>query len=42
MVYKFFYKETSDSGIKNENNSNKELAKEFHKTIIRKLNKTKV
>ena len=34
MVYKFFDKETSGSGIKNENISNKELAEELHKPII--------
>ena len=39
MVYKFFDKKTSGSGIKNENISNKELAKELHKQIIRKFNK---
>ena len=37
MVYKFFDKKTSGSGIKNENISNKELAEELHKPIIRKL-----
>ena len=36
MVYKFFDKKTSDSGIKNKNMSNKQLAKELHKPIIRK------
>ena len=41
MVYKFFDKKTSGSGIKNENISNKELAKELHKPIIKKFNKTK-
>ena len=35
MVYKFFDKKTSGSGIKNENNSNKELAEKLHKSIIR-------
>ena len=47
MVYKFFDKETSatsankfaGSGIKNENISNKELAEELHKPIIRKFKK---
>ena len=38
IVYKFFYKKTSGSGIKNENISNKEL----HKPIIRKFKKRKV
>ena len=30
MVYKFFDKETSGSGIKNENILNKELTEELH------------
>ena len=38
MVYKFFDKNIFGSGIKNENISNKELAEELHKLIIRKLN----
>ena len=42
MVYKFFDKETSGSGIKNENISDKELAEELHKPIIWKFNKRKV
>ena len=42
MVYKFFNKKTSGSGIKNENISNKELAEELHKPIIRKFNKRKL
>ena len=33
---------TSDSGIKNENISNKELVEELHQTIIRNFNKRKV
>ena len=45
MVYKFFHKTStlladksaSGSVIKNENISNKELAEEVHKPIIRKL-----
>ena len=45
MVCKFFDKKStlladksaSGSGIKNENISNKELAEEVHKPIIRKL-----
>ena len=41
MAYKFFDKKTSGSGIKNENISNKELAKELHKPIIKRFNKTK-
>ena len=42
MVYKFFDKKTSGSGIKNENISNKQLAEELHKPIIRKFKKRKV
>ena len=42
MAYKFFDKKTSGSGIKNENISNKELAEELHKPIIRNFNKRKV
>ena len=42
MVYEFFDKKTSGSGIKNENISNKQLAKELHKPVIRKFNKRKV
>ena len=41
MIYQFFDKKTSGSGIKNENISNKELADELHKPIIRKLKKKK-
>ena len=37
MVYKFF-----DSGIKNENVSDKQLAEKLHKRIIRKFKKLKV
>ena len=42
VVYKFFDKKTSASGIKNENISDKELAEELHKPIIRKFKKQKV
>ena len=35
-------KSASGSGIKNENISNKELAEELHKPLIRKFNKRKV
>ena len=42
MVYKFFDKNTSDSSIKNESISNKELAEELHKPIIRIFQKWKV
>ena len=37
MVYKYFEKKASGSGIKNENISNKVLAEELHKAIIRKF-----
>ena len=40
ITYNFFDKKTSDSSI--ENTSNKELAKELHKPIVRKLNYRKV
>ena len=36
MVYKFFDKKTFGSGTKNENMSNKQLAEELHKPIIKK------
>ena len=39
MIYKFFDKKTSDSGIKNENISNKELTEELRKPVIRKFKK---
>ena len=42
MVYKFFDKKTSGRTVKNKNFSNKELAEELHKPIIRKLKKRKV
>ena len=42
MVYKFFDKKTSSSSSKNKNISNKELAEESHKPIIRKFKKRKV
>ena len=47
----YFFDKTTESGgatfakksaVKNENISNKELAKELHKSIIRKLEKKKV
>ena len=37
MVYKYFDKKPSGGAIKNENMSNKELAEELHKPIIRKF-----
>ena len=42
MVYEFFDQKASGSGIKNENTSKKEIAKELHKPIIRKFQKRKV
>ena len=42
VVYKFFDKKTSVGATKNENMSNKEVAGELHKPIIRKFNKRKV
>ena len=42
IVYTYFNKKTFGSGIKNENDSNKELAEESHKAIIRKYKKRKV
>ena len=37
MVYKFFDKKTSGSGIENANISNKELIEKLHKPITRKF-----
>ena len=42
MVYKFFDKKTSDGTGKNENISNKELAEELKKTIIKNFKKRTV
>ena len=42
MVDNFFYKNMSDSGIKNENMSEQQLAEELYKRIIRKFKKIKV
>ena len=42
MVYKFFDKETSGNGVKNENMSDQQLAEELHKPIIRKIKKRKL
>ena len=42
MVYTFFDKKISGGDIKNESISNKELAEESHKLVIRKFNKRKV
>ena len=41
MVYKFFDRKTSGSSIENENISNKKLAEELHKPIIKKCKKKK-
>ena len=41
-VYTFFDKKTSDSGIKNKNISNKELAEELLKKIVKKIAERKV
>ena len=37
MVYKFFDKKSSGSGIKNEIEQNEQLAEELHEPIIKKL-----
>ena len=42
MVCNFLDKKTSGGTVKNEIISNKELAEELHKPIIRKFEKTKV
>ena len=42
MVYTSFDKKNYCGGIKNENISNKELAEELHKLVIRKFNERKV
>ena len=42
MVYKFFDKKTSGSGIKYENISNKEFAIELHKPVIKNFNNRKL
>ena len=42
MLYKFFDKKTSGSGIKNEIMSDKDLAEKLHKAIITKFEKRKV
>ena len=41
MLYIFFDKKKFDSGIKNENISNKKFAEELYKPVIRKLKKRK-
>ena len=42
MIYKFVDQKTPGSGIKNENISNKELAEDLHKPIIKTFKKRKV
>ena len=42
MIHKFFAKKTSSGTVKNEIISNKELAAELHKLIIRAFKKRKV
>ena len=42
MVYRSFDEKTSGKTIKNKNISNKELAEELQKPIIRKVNERKV
>ena len=42
MVYKFFDKKSSGSGIKNEIKENKQMAKELYKPIIIKFEKRRV
>ena len=41
MVYKCFDKKTSSRTVKNENISNKELAEELNKPILKKFKKRK-
>ena len=40
MVYKFLEKKNSNSGIKNANFSEQQVAEELHKPIIKKFKKT--
>ena len=42
MFHKVFDKKASDGAIKNEDMSNKELAQELHKPIIKKFQKRKI
>ena len=37
MFYKIFDRKTAGGAVKNDNMSNKELAEELHKPIIRKF-----
>ena len=41
MVYTFFDNNSSGSGVKSEITPKQELAKELHKTVIRKFEKRK-
>ena len=41
MVYKFFDKKSSGSGIKNENMSDQQLAEELYKQLLENLIKGK-
>ena len=41
MIYQVFHKTMSGIGIQNENISNRKLAEELHKQIIRKFEKIK-
>ena len=41
MVYNFFDKKASGSGIKNENMSDQQLAEKLHKPVIDKNQKNK-
>ena len=42
MVYKFFNKRSTGSGVNVPLEFNEQLAKELHKPVIRKFKKTKV
>ena len=42
VVYKFFDKKSTGSGVNRSSEFNKQLAKELHKPIIRKFQKRKV
>ena len=42
MIYNFFDKKTSDSGIEMENMSDQQLAEELIKSITRKFKRRKV
>ena len=42
MVYKFFDKKTSGSGIKNENMPDQQLAEELYKPILKKFKRSEV